>query len=61
LFCSAHWLSCQRWTLSPPLPPGERCTSRIDIDVAAGRKDGKLSLRIRNPLGDRDSDNLKFK
>jgi hypothetical protein len=55
-------LSCQRLgAFSLPLPPGERCTSRIDIDVPAGRKDGKLSLRIRNPLGDRDSDNLKFK
>jgi len=46
---------------SLPLPPGERCTTHIDIDVPAGRKDGKLSLRVRNPLGDRDSDNLKFK
>lgn len=44
-----------------PLPPGERCTTRVDVDVPAGRKDGKLSLRIRNPLGDRDTDNFKFK
>ena len=34
--------------------------SRIDVDVPAGRKDGQLSLRIRNPLGGRDTDNLKF-
>ena len=47
--------------LSLPLPPGERCTTRVDVDVPAGRKDGKLSLRVRNPLGGRDSDNFKFK
>ncbi len=44
-----------------PLPAGERCTTRIDVDVPAGRKDGKLSLRVRNQLGARDTDNLKFK
>ncbi len=44
-----------------PLPAGERCTARIDVDVSAGRKDGKLGLRVRTPLGDRDSDNLKFR
>ena len=48
-------------SLAFPLPPGERCTSRIDVDVAAGRKDGKLSLRLRTPLGARDTDNVKFK
>jgi cysteine-rich repeat protein len=46
---------------SLPLPAGERCTTRIDVDVPAGRKDGKLSLRVRNPVGARDTDNLKFK
>jgi cysteine-rich repeat protein len=48
-------------TLSLPLPAGERCTARVDVDVPAGRKDGKLSLRVRNLLGSRDSDNFKFK
>jgi hypothetical protein len=46
---------------SLPLPAGERCTARIDVEVPAVRKDGTLSLRIRSPLGDRDSDNLKFR
>jgi cysteine-rich repeat protein len=46
---------------SLPLPAGERCTTRIDVDVPAGRKDGKLSLRVRNAVGSRDTDNLKFK
>jgi len=46
---------------SLPLPAGERCTTRIDVDVPAGRKDGKLSLRVRNAVGARDTDNLKFK
>ncbi len=47
--------------LTLPLPAGERCTTRVDVDVPAGRKDGKLSLRIRNTIGARDSDDLKFK
>src|SRR5262245_40053025 len=47
--------------LSLPLPAGEHCTTGIDIDVSAGRKDGKLSLRVRDAVGARDSDNLKFK
>jgi cysteine-rich repeat protein len=46
--------------LSLPLPPGERCTTRIDVDVP-GRKEGKLSVRVENPLGGKDTDTVKFK
>jgi cysteine-rich repeat protein len=46
--------------LSLPLAPGERCTSRIDVDVR-GRKEGKLSVRVQNPVGKKDTDTLKFK
>jgi len=30
-----------------PLPPGEQCTQRVDVDVTAGKKQASLSLRTR--------------
>jgi len=48
-------------TFSLPLPAGERCTQRVNVDVTAGKSQGKLSLRVGNPLGDRDSDSIKVK
>src|SRR5262249_52800209 len=47
--------------LSLPLTAGERCTQHVAVDVPAGKKDGKLSLKVRNPLGNRDSDSIKLK
>jgi cysteine-rich repeat protein len=44
-----------------PLPAGERCAKRVDVDVTAGKKDGKLSLKVSDPLGDRDTDSIKLK
>jgi hypothetical protein len=44
-----------------PLPAGEQCAKRVDVEVTAGKKDGKLSLKVANPLGDRDSDSIKLK
>jgi cysteine-rich repeat protein len=46
---------------SVPLPAGERCAKRVDVDVTAGKKDGKLSLKVSDPLGDRDTDSIKLK
>ena len=33
----------------------------VRATVPDGRKDGKLSLKVANPLGDRDSDSIKLK
>jgi hypothetical protein len=44
-----------------PLPPGEQCAKRVDVEVTAGKKDGKLSLKVGDPLGDRDTDSIKLK
>jgi len=38
--------------LSLPLPPGEQCTQRVDVDVTAGKKQASLSLRTRKPRRD---------
>ncbi len=46
---------------SLPLPAGERCTQRIDIDVPAGKKQASLALRTRDTLGDKDSDSIKLR
>jgi hypothetical protein len=51
----------QLGTFTLPLPAGERCTERLNVDVTAGKSQGKLSLRVGNPLGDRDSDSIKVK
>jgi cysteine-rich repeat protein len=48
-------------TFTLPLPAGERCTQRVNVDVTAGKGQGKLSLKVANPLGDRDSDSIKVK
>jgi hypothetical protein len=44
-----------------PLPAGEQCAKRVDVEVTAGKKDGKLSLKVSNALGDRDTDSIKLK
>jgi hypothetical protein len=46
--------------LSLPLPAGEQCTQRVNVEATAG-KTTKLSLRMSDPLGARDSDSLQFK
>ena len=33
----------------------------LNVDVTAGKSQGKLSLRVGNPLGDRDTDSIKVK
>jgi hypothetical protein len=45
----------------PASPPGEQCAKRVDVEVTAGKKDGKLSLKVGDPLGDRDTDSIKLK
>jgi hypothetical protein len=47
-------------TLTLPLPAGERCTQRVNVEATAG-KTTKLSLKVSDPLGARDSDSLQFK
>jgi cysteine-rich repeat protein len=43
-----------------PLPAGEHCTQRMNVEATAG-KTTKLSLKVSDPLGARDSDSLQFK
>jgi hypothetical protein len=43
-----------------PLPAGEHCTQRVNVEATAG-KTTKLSLKVSDPLGARDSDSLQFK
>src|SRR5262249_13590796 len=45
--------------LTLPLPAGERCTQRVNVEATAG-KTAKLSLRASDPLGARDTDSLQF-
>ena len=47
--------------LSLPLPLGEQCTQRVDVDVTAGKKPASLALRTRNAAGARDSDSIKLR
>jgi hypothetical protein len=47
--------------LALPLSAGERCTQHVGVTVPAGRKDAKLSLKVRNSLGTRDSDTIKLR
>jgi cysteine-rich repeat protein len=47
--------------LSLPLPLGEQCTQRVDVDVTAGKKQASLSLRTRDVAGIKDSDSIKLK
>ncbi|HKA28514.1 MAG TPA: hypothetical protein VKH82_03995 [Candidatus Binatia bacterium] len=51
----------QLGTFTLPLPAGERCTQRVNVDVTAGKSQRKLSLRVGNPFGDRDTDSIKVK
>jgi cysteine-rich repeat protein len=44
-----------------PLPAGEHCTQHVNVDVTAGKGQGKLSLRVADPLGGRDTDSIKLK
>jgi cysteine-rich repeat protein len=46
--------------LTLPLPAGEQCTQRVNVEATAG-KTTKLSLKVSDPLGGRDSDSLQFK
>jgi len=43
-----------------PLPAGEQCTQRVNVEATAG-KTTKLSLKVSDPLGAHDSDSLQFK
>jgi hypothetical protein len=43
-----------------PLPAGEQCTQRVNVDAISG-KTTKLSLRTSDALGARDNDSLQFK
>jgi cysteine-rich repeat protein len=43
-----------------PLPAGEHCTQRVNIDATSG-KTTKLSLKTSDALGARDNDSLQFK
>ena len=43
-----------------PLPAGEHCTQRVNVEATTG-KTAKLSLKVSDPLGARDSDSLQFK
>ncbi len=45
---------------SLPTSPGEVCTRRVDVDVAAG-KTGQVSLRTQDAIGKRDSDSIKLR
>jgi hypothetical protein len=47
--------------LSLPLPLGEQCTQRVDVDVTAGKKQASLSLRTRNAAGTKDSASIKLR
>ena len=47
--------------LSLPLPLGEQCTQRVDVDVTAGKKQGSFSLRTRDVAGTKDSDSIKLR
>jgi hypothetical protein len=47
--------------LSLPLPAGEQCTQRVDVDVTAGKQQANLLLRTRNPSGAKDSDSIKLR
>src|SRR5262249_9723926 len=46
--------------LTLPLPAGEHCTERVNVEATAG-KTTKLSLKGSDPLGARDSDSLQVK
>jgi cysteine-rich repeat protein len=43
-----------------PLPAGEHCTQRVNVEATAG-KTTKLSLGVSDPLGGRDTDSIQFK
>jgi cysteine-rich repeat protein len=43
-----------------PLPAGEHCTQHVNVEATAG-KTTKLSLKVSDPLGGRDTDSIQFK
>src|SRR5262249_24451546 len=43
-----------------PLPAGEHCTQLVNVEATVG-KTTKLSLKVSDALGVRDSDSLQFK